>query len=83
MYKEAADYAVVDQVTAIAEKRRVSNAEVALAWLLKQPAVTAPIVGATKIEHIEDAVKAVDLELDESELNALSAPYVPHGVLGH
>lgn len=83
MYKEEADYAVVDRVTAIAQKRGVSNAEVALAWLLARPGVTAPIVGATRIEHIEDAVKAVNLELDASEINALEEPYVPHGVLGH
>jgi len=83
LYKETSDYAVVDQVSAIAEKRRVSNAEVALAWLLHQPGVTSPIVGATKIEHIDDAVKAVDLELDKSELEALGAPYVPHATLGH
>jgi aryl-alcohol dehydrogenase-like predicted oxidoreductase len=83
LYKEAADYDVVDQVGRIAEKRGVSNAQVALAWLLAQPAVTAPIVGATRIEHIEDAVKAVELELTSAELEALQKPYVPHAVLGH
>ncbi len=83
LYKEAADYDVVEQVDRIAEKRGVSNAQVALAWLLQQPAVTAPIVGATRIEHIEDAVKAVNLELTNEELEALRKPYVPHAVLGH
>jgi aryl-alcohol dehydrogenase (NADP+) len=83
MYKEEADYAVVDAVSAIAAKRGVSNAEVALAWLLAQPAVTAPIVGASKIEHIDTAVKAVELQLSKDELAALAKPYVPHPVLGH
>jgi 1-deoxyxylulose-5-phosphate synthase len=83
MYKEEADYAVVDQVSAIAEKRGVSNARVALAWLLHQPGVSAPIVGATRLEHIDDAVAAVELELSPEELAALRKPYVPHPVLGH
>jgi aryl-alcohol dehydrogenase (NADP+) len=82
LYKEAADHDVVDQVSSIAEKRGVSNAQVALSWLLHQPAVTAPIVGATRIEHIEDAVKAADLELSADEIEALGKPYVPHPVLG-
>ena len=83
MYKEAADYAVVDRVSAIAAERGVSNAEVALAWLLAQRPVTAPIVGATKPEHIDAAVRATSLELSAEERAALEAPYVPHPVLGH
>jgi 1-deoxyxylulose-5-phosphate synthase len=83
MYKEEADYAVVDAVSAIASERGVSNAEVALSWLLHQPGVTAPIVGASKLEHIDAAVKAVELKLSKQELAALAKPYVPHAVLGH
>ncbi len=83
MYKEEADYEVVDQVSAIASERGVSNAEVALSWLLHQRAVTAPIVGATKLEHIDAAVKAVELRLSQEDLARLSKPYVPHPVLGH
>jgi aryl-alcohol dehydrogenase-like predicted oxidoreductase len=83
LYKEAADYAVVDQVSAIAQQRGVPNAQVALAWLLQQPGVTAPIVGATQVAHIEDAVKAVAIELSAEELEALARPYIPHAVLGH
>jgi len=83
MYKEAADYEVVDQVSAIAERRGISNAQVALAWLWHQPGVTSPIVGATKLEHIDDAVKASTLTLTREELEALGKPYVPHPVLGH
>jgi 1-deoxyxylulose-5-phosphate synthase len=83
LYKEAADYDVVDQVSAIAEKRNVSNAQVALSWLLHQSPVTAPIVGATKLEHIDAAVAGAQLQLSKEELAALSKPYVPHAVLGH
>jgi aryl-alcohol dehydrogenase-like predicted oxidoreductase len=83
MYKDEADYAVVDAVSAIASERGVSNAEVALAWLLAQPGVTAPIVGASKLEHIDTAVKAVELKLSKDDLGALARPYVPHAVLGH
>jgi len=83
MYKEAADYAVVDQVSAIASRRGVTNAQVALAWLLHQPGVTAPIVGASKMHQLEEAVQALDLKLDAGELQTLTEPYRPHPVLGH
>jgi aryl-alcohol dehydrogenase-like predicted oxidoreductase len=83
LYKESADYDVVDQVSAIAEKRGVPNAQIALSWLMHQPGVTAPIVGATQLEHIDAAVAATNIELSKEELEALSKPYVPHAVLGH
>ncbi|MGZ4815837.1 MAG: aldo/keto reductase [Terriglobales bacterium] len=83
MYYQPSDYDVVDRITEIAKKRGVSNAQIALAWLLHQPGVTAPIVGASKISHLEEAVKAVDLKLTEEELKALNEPYKPHPVLGH
>jgi aryl-alcohol dehydrogenase-like predicted oxidoreductase len=83
MYYQAADYAVVDAVAALAEARGVEPAQVALAWLLHQPVVTAPIVGATKLAHLESAVAALDLRLDAEECAALEAAYVPHPVLGH
>jgi len=83
MYYQDSDFAVVDQVTAIAAKRGVSNAQVALAWLLHQPGVTAPIVGASKPGHLEDAIAAMSLKLDEGELKALAKPYMPHRVFGH
>ena len=72
------DRAVVEKVLAVAEGRGVSPAQVALAWLLAQPAVTSPIVGITKREHLDDAVAAVDLELTDDEVADLSAGYVPH-----
>jgi len=83
MYYQPADFAVVDRVGEIARARGVPNAQVALAWILQQPGVTAPIVGASKMQHLEDAVAALSLKLDERELQALAEPYQPHRVLGH
>ena len=83
MYYSDDDFRVVDRVTEIAEKRGVPNAQVALAWLLAQPGVTAPIIGASKPKHLEDAVKALSLKLEPDELAALAEPYRPHPVLGH
>jgi aryl-alcohol dehydrogenase-like predicted oxidoreductase len=74
---------VVDAVSSIAEKRGVPNAQVALAWLLSRKGVTAPIIGASKMQHLDDAIAAASLELGEDEIKALSAPYTPHRVLGH
>jgi aryl-alcohol dehydrogenase (NADP+) len=83
MYYQPADFAVVDRVGEIARARGVPNAQVALAWILQQPGVTAPIVGASKMQHLEDAVAALSLKLNERELQALAEPYQPHKVLGH
>ncbi len=76
------DRAIVDEVAAVAGERGVSQAQVALAWVLQQPAVTAPIVGATKPEHLADAVAAVELRLSDSELHRLAAPYAPRAIAG-
>jgi aryl-alcohol dehydrogenase-like predicted oxidoreductase len=83
LYSQPADFDVVDAVAEVAAERGVPPAQVALAWLLHRPGVTAPIVGATKIGHIEDALAAVKLELTEDEMRRLEAPYIPHPVLGH
>jgi aryl-alcohol dehydrogenase (NADP+) len=83
MYYQDSDFAVVERVTEIGRKRGVSNAQVALAWLLHQPGVTAPIIGASKPGHLEDAIAAASLKLDSAELKALAEPYTPHPVLGH
>jgi aryl-alcohol dehydrogenase (NADP+) len=77
------DAAIVDKVLAIAERRRVSAAQVALAWLLAQPVVTSPIVGVTNPQHLADAVSAVDLELTDDEIEELSSGYAPRGIAGH
>jgi aryl-alcohol dehydrogenase (NADP+) len=83
--KEAqeADDAVVDAVDKVAKARGVPPAQVALAWLLAKPGVTAPIVGATKPHHLTDAVAALSVKLTPQEISELEAPYVPHPVLGH
>ena len=73
---------MVEAVARVAEARGVPRAQVALAWVAAQPAVTAPIVGATKPHHLTDAVAAVELELTDEEVAALEAPYVPHPVAG-
>jgi len=83
MYYQDSDFAVVDRVGEIAQRRGVSNAQVALAWLLRRPGVTAPIIGASKPHHLEDALKALALKLEDAELEALAEPYRPHPVLGH
>ncbi len=77
------DRAVVEKVAAIAERRGVSRAEVALAWLLSKPVVTAPIIGVTKPEQLEAGLAAASLELDPSEVAELEAPYEPHAIAGH
>jgi len=83
MYYRKSDFTVVDRVTEIAKKRGVSNAQVALAWMLSKPEVSAPIVGASKMHHLDDAIKALELHLDAEEIKALEKPYEPHPVLGH
>jgi aryl-alcohol dehydrogenase (NADP+) len=77
------DKAVVDRVLEVAQRRGVAPAQVGLAWLLAQPAVTSPIVGITDPEHLTDALAAVDLELTEDEVAELGADYVPHAIAGH
>ena len=79
---EEADKPVVDRVGEIAEARGITRAQIALAWLFHQPAVTAPIVGATKLHHLEEAVGALAIKLSEAEIDALEAPYVPHPIVG-
>jgi 1-deoxyxylulose-5-phosphate synthase len=73
----------VDRAYEVASALGVSSAQVALAWLLHKPAVTAPIVGATKVEHIEDAIRAEGLSLSEDQIARLEEPYVPHAISGH
>jgi aryl-alcohol dehydrogenase-like predicted oxidoreductase len=79
LYRQAeeSDRAIVDAVAAIANQRGVSRAQVALAWVRQQPAVTAPIIGATKQHHLDDAVASLALELNDDELATLAAPYSP------
>jgi aryl-alcohol dehydrogenase-like predicted oxidoreductase len=79
---EGADRQVVDAVAAVAERRGVPRAQVALAWVAQQSAVSSPIVGATKLSHLDDAVASLELQLTDAELAELEAPYVPHSPAG-
>jgi len=82
LYDQPSDWDVVEAVRGVAKQRGAKPAQVALAWLLANPTVTAPIVGATRLAHLEDALAAVELRLGEDELAALEAPYRPHPVKG-
>ena len=83
LYYEAGDFAVLDRVLALAEQKSVKPAQIALAWLLHQPNITSPIIGATKMYQLEEAVAALDIALSAEELAHLAEPYQPHPVLGH
>ena len=83
LYTPEVDFAVVDVAAEVGAERGVPPAQVALAWLLHKPGVTAPIVGATKIEHVEDALSAERLSLSAAEIERLESPYVPHAISGH
>jgi aryl-alcohol dehydrogenase (NADP+) len=82
LYDERSDRAVVERVAEVARERGVPRAQVALAWVLAKPVVTAPIVGVTREAHLDDAVAAVDLRLSEEEIARLEEPYTPHPVVG-
>ena len=77
------DFDVVDRAAEVAAERGVPTAQVALAWLMHRPGVTAPIVGATKLAHLQDALAAEELSLTDDEMQRLEGPYIPHPVLGH
>ena len=83
LYSPDTDFTVVECAAAVAAGRGVALAQVALAWLLHKPGVTAPIVGATRVEHLEDAIAAEQLALGKDEIAELEEPYVPHAISGH
>ena len=83
LYGRDEDFDVADRLTEVASGRGVPPAQLALAWLLHKPGVTAPIVGATKVEHLEDALAAEQLALGDDEIARLEEPYVPHEISGH
>ncbi len=83
LYTPEVDFAVVDRTAEVAAERGVPSAQVALAWLLHRPGVTAPIVGATRVAHLDDAIAAEQLSLSEDELARLELPYAPHAIAGH
>lgn len=83
MYYSGSDFDVVERVVEIAGKRGVAPAQIALAWILHKPGVTAPIVGASKMEQLEQAIAAVEIALSDDEMKMLEEPYRPHATLGH
>ncbi len=83
MYYQESDFTVVERVVELAQQRGVTPSQIALAWLLHQPGVTAPIIGASKMTHLEEDIAAIDIELSPEELDTLQEPYLPHPVLGH
>jgi len=83
LYSQPTDFDVVDRVVDIAAGYGVPPAQVALAWLLRRPGVTAPIVGATKLSHLQEALAAEEFALSDEDMKNLEEPYVPHPVLGH
>jgi aryl-alcohol dehydrogenase-like predicted oxidoreductase len=82
MYDDA-DFDVIDAVQAVAAERDLPPAQVALAWLLSRPGVVAPVIGATKLAHLQDAIQALQVTLDADEMARVEAPYRPHRILGH
>ncbi len=83
LYYRPEDFVVAERVQQVAKKRGVTGPQVALAWVLNKPFVTAPIIGATKMEHLEQAIAALDIQLTEAECSQLEEPYQVHPVLGH
>jgi aryl-alcohol dehydrogenase (NADP+) len=83
LYYEESDFQVVDRVVELAKQREVPPAQIALAWLVLQSGVTAPIIGASKMDHLESALAALEIQLSDEECRQLEEPYKPHPVLGH
>jgi 1-deoxyxylulose-5-phosphate synthase len=83
LYYKDSDFEIADRVGELAKRRGVSRIQIALAWILHQPGITAPIIGASKIEHLDEAAAALDITLDSDEINFLQELYQPHEILGH
>ena len=83
LYYKDSDYIVVDRLSEISQRKSAKNSQVALAWMLSRPGVSAPIIGVSKPEHLDDAVAALTIKLDPEEIKSLEEPYEPHRILGH
>jgi aryl-alcohol dehydrogenase (NADP+) len=83
MYYQNNDFDIVDRVIELAKRKDVKPAQIALAWLLHQPGVTAPIIGASKMYQLEEAVAALEIQLSKEDSAFLEEPYRPHPILGH
>jgi 1-deoxyxylulose-5-phosphate synthase len=83
LYFREEDYPVADRVAEVAQERDVTGSQIALAWILNKPYVHSPIIGATKMNHLDQAIAALDIQLSEEEMKLLEEPYKPHPILGH
>jgi 1-deoxyxylulose-5-phosphate synthase len=83
MYYRPEDFTVAERVQQVARHRGVSGSQIALAWVLNKPYVTAPIIGASRIEHLDQAIAALDIQLSDAEIKSLEEPYQVHPILGH
>ncbi|MCB1124210.1 MAG: aldo/keto reductase, partial [Verrucomicrobiae bacterium] len=83
IYYREEDQPVIEGVEKLAKETGHKPAQIALAWILQRPGITAPIIGASKVNHIDDAVTALEIQLSEKQVKALEAPYKPHPILGH
>ena len=83
LYFREEDFTVADCVAEVARERGASGSQIALAWVLSKPYVTAPIIGATRMDHLDQAIAAPDIKLSEDEIKQLEEPYKPHPILGH
>jgi aryl-alcohol dehydrogenase (NADP+) len=83
MYYQESDFAIVDRAVQLAQRHGVTSAQIGLAWMLHQPGITCPIIGATKMAHLEEAVAATNIKLAGEEIAYLEEPYQPHPILGH
>lgn len=83
LYYKDSDYTVVDRLTEVAKQRGVSNSQIALAWILSKPGVASPIIGASKMTHLDEAIKALEIKLTPEEIKSLEQPYEAHPILGH
>jgi aryl-alcohol dehydrogenase (NADP+) len=83
MYYQPEDFTIVDRVKAVSEEIGKFMPQVALAWMLSKPYITAPIVGASKMAHLEQAVDALSIRLTAEQIKALEGPYRPHPIMGH
>jgi aryl-alcohol dehydrogenase (NADP+) len=83
LYYQDDDFVVAERLTEVARARGSANMQVALAWILSKPGITAPIIGASKPHHLDDALAALSLNLSDDEIRRLEEPYKPHAILGH
>ncbi len=83
MYFREEDFDVADRAAEVAKERGVTGSQIALAWMLNKPYVHSPIIGATKMDHLDQAIAALEIKLSDEELKRLEEPYKPHPILGH